>query len=250
MDAPSVPPQAPGPIATDTYITPDALDAPRLVQRLQRVMDQRGWTQSDVAQRLDVSQPFVSALLREQKTPGRDLLLRILETFDIPWIDVQRHPDAERASEETRLVRIDSLTIEASAGDGNEVHFEETTGDVLVPVWYVRQRFGVEPARVKRIVVSGNSMTPTILPGERVWITLLRPGEEPLHGGVYVLRGPHGLLIKRVYYDADAVDESTVRYYVRIHSDNPEAGTDRLPLDVFRRDFTPLAQFRCAERDL
>ena len=141
--------------------------------------------------------------------------------------------------DEATLVRIDHVNVEVSAGDGAHVDIEEVTGSTFHPAWYVRERFGVEPDRVKTVRVHGTSMVPTLMPGQEVEVVLMRPGERPLHGGVYVLRGPHGLLVKRLFFD-DADDGR----FVRIHSDNPEAGTDRVPLDVFSQDYEPLAHLR------
>lgn len=170
--------------------------------------------------------------------------------------DSQYSPEASTIEDED-LVPIYHVTVSVDAGPGAEVEFEEVDGETWLPAWYVWQTFGVSPDRVKRVRVHGTSMRPTIEPGELVYVVMMERGQQPMDGGVYVLRGPHGILIKRLFFDAEVYDPGgdgeaaeAVRYYVRIHSDNPEAGTDRIPEVVFRRDYTPLACLRKTEKSL
>lgn len=259
-------------------ILPSALvvDPDRVAARAKEVCTLHfGGNQTEMARRIGWSQPSLSrALNRLTKSEqpyeelARAIAARLPYSFDalagaeslLPGQgdggqgEIPQPPPAREPSpgpEANQLVRIQHLSVEASAGDGAEVYFEEVNGETFLPAWYVWQEFGVAPERLKRIRVHGDSMAGTVEPGQLVYVVMLEPGQQPVHGGVYVLRGPHGLLIKRLYFD----DESTVseegevvsRRYVRIHSDNPAAGTYRVPLEVFERDYRAIAHFRRVE---
>lgn len=145
------------------------------------------------------------------------------------------------------LVRIDSVNVTASAGDGDEVDIEVVDGHVFFPEAVARDLFGAPAERVKRITISGTSMLPTLQPGQRAYVVLMQPWEEPADGAVYVIRGPQGILIKRLHFEADNLGDGAPSYYVRVASDNPEFADSRFPLEVFRRDFVVVAHLRRAE---
>lgn len=54
-----------------------------------------------------------------------------------------------------------------------------------------------EPAGVEVVVVEGHAMSPTVSEGDEVYIQLLGR-REALHDGLYVIRGAHEYLIRRV----------------------------------------------------
>ena len=151
------------------------------------------------------------------------------------------------------LCRVENTNVRVSAGPGSEVHFEEAEGYTLFEKSYIRQQYGVRPERLKRITIVGTSMKPTLEPGEKAIVVLLNGDEKPMDGAIYVIHGPTGLQIKRLYFDVETKEidgEEVTSYYVRIWSDNPEEGRHRVPLEVFEQDYRLIASFRKTEKSL
>jgi phage repressor protein C with HTH and peptisase S24 domain len=146
------------------------------------------------------------------------------------------------------LVRIDAVNVLAAAGDGHDVDIEAVDGAIYLPERVALDLFGAPAERVKRITVSGTSMLPTLQPGQRIYVVLLRDGEEPADGAVYVLRGPQGVLVKRLRFES--VVNGSADYFVTLVSDNPEFPPARYPMEVFYRDFTVVAHVQRCETAL
>ena len=146
-------------------------------------------------------------------------------------------PDAGPASEPLYQIPI-LVDIAAAAamhgnGDGFLVdtdHVELEPSGVRLPPTYIRQVYGVDPERVWYIHARGNSMWPTIQPGQRVMIALVLEEVTPVRDGlIYVVRAPGGIIIKRLRLEPD---------YVVVTSDNPDVDAYRVPNEVWDRDYT------------
>lgn len=55
----------------------------RFRQRVRAELESRGWSQGELARRMNVSPQFVSQYLNGQRSPGLDLVQRFSETFDL-----------------------------------------------------------------------------------------------------------------------------------------------------------------------
>ncbi|MEM1095312.1 MAG: helix-turn-helix domain-containing protein [Bacteroidota bacterium] len=234
-----------------------ALDRDRLAALMKTQMKAMGYNGVSLAKAMEVSPQTVYEWRRTDKQPSSENLAKLADLLGFSPDAVYRSDDAEVASparvvdlKSLGLIRIPHMSIEASAGDGSEVVFEEEEGETILPANYARRRFGVAPDRIRRITVVGISMVPTVYPGEGVYIILLDPGETLLDGSIYLMRSPHGLLFKRVFFEAKVNDSGEVIYTVRISSDNPEVSDSTLPIEVFNRDYHAIAVFRTCERNL
>lgn len=184
---------------------------------------------------------MVSRYVQGTATPGADVVSRIVDArpgLSVDWLlrgegepysngsggaltpRVSPPPGESPAPEpEERLVHIPLLIdIEAAAAgeaggylvDMDEAAFEPS--GTRLPEWYIRREYGVSPERVFYMQARGDSMVPTILPGQRVLVALLTPGTEVRDGLVYIVRSPGGILVKRLRLEPD---------HVRVSSDNP-----------------------------
>jgi transcriptional regulator with XRE-family HTH domain len=110
-------------------------------------------------------------------------------------------------------LQIEELDVRASAGDGLTGEGEKVVGEWRVPTEVVRF-YSTAPATDLRIItVMGDSMEPTLQPGQRV---LVDTGDRtPSPPGVFVVWDGLGLVVKRVQVLAHS--EPT---RVRITSDN------------------------------
>ena len=138
------------------------------------------------------------------------------------------------------LVHIPEVSVEADAGDGTDPQaydLEEMNGELRLPAWYIRAEYGVEPSRVRQIRTRGNSMQPTIYPGQRLLVAIWQG--EPLQDGlVYVIYGPHGLMIKRLFLREDDEGER----WVIVSSDNRKRVEPfRVPAARFEDDYRIVA---------
>ena len=148
-----------------------------------------------------------------------------------------------RVEEEETVAQLEALGIElhpiarvgveADAGTGVEVYPEDELEEVAewLPAQVIRTRYKVPPWRVKRLLVRGNSMVPTLQPGQEVRIALWN-GEHLWDGRVYVLNSPFGVIIKRLRLRHD---------HLVIASDNPEEENLQLSGDEFNEHYRVVA---------
>lgn len=134
--------------------------------------------------------------------------------------------------------RIPEVVIEPSAaevwdvGTDEDVEPEEVPGDVLLPDWYIRSEYGVSPERIRHVRVRGDSMTPTISPGQRLVVALLAAGSVLRDGLIYILAGPGGAQVKRLLLEPG---------HVHVWSDNPDRPRYRVALDQFDHEYRVVA---------
>lgn len=65
--------------------------------RLRKLRAERGWSQSDLAARLEVSRQTVNAIETGRYAPSLPLAFRIAELFDLPIEDVFVSPGRRRS---------------------------------------------------------------------------------------------------------------------------------------------------------
>lgn len=92
------------------------------------------------------------------------------------WIDVPR------------------LSLGASAGPGAMIGKEQPIGAFRFSTHWMRQQ-GLDPAQLTAIVVTGDSMEPTLRDGDEI---LVDRTARALRNGVYVVRVGDALLVKRL----------------------------------------------------
>lgn len=91
------------------------------VDWLQSEMNQRGWTQADLARRSHVTQTHISRIMSEMRRPGPDALMNIAQAMHLPADEVFRRAGllpprgataADLARYDDMLATIASLTPE------------------------------------------------------------------------------------------------------------------------------------------
>jgi transcriptional regulator with XRE-family HTH domain len=118
-------------------------------------------------------------------------------------------------SEDAGTLRIEELDVRASAGDGLTGDNEKVVAEWRVPSEVVRFYSTAPAAELRIITVLGDSMEPTLQPGQRV---VVDTGDKtPSPPGIFVVWDGLGLVVKRVQVLAHS--EPT---RVRITSDNPK----------------------------
>lgn len=134
------------------------------------------------------------------------------------------------ARRDADLVAVPRLKLGASAGPGAFGGEERAAAEMVFPPAMLRELGAGRPAGLAIIRVEGESMQPTLAPGDDILVD----GDDAadrLREGVYVLRGGDALIVKRVALGPDG------RF--AILSDNPLnrdwAGVDPKTLDVVGR---------------
>lgn len=186
-----------------------------------------GWTQARIADEVGVSQPTVARWIRGQDPEGesRDKL-RALHTRvigrQITYSDedpAAPGPDAQQPADEgvstLRPYRgeipgsspdIDvsagagpgGLPLPASLAQGGVIYSADAIrGEILLPPYLLSEFTRAKAPRVHWVAVRGDSMIPTLLPGERVMVDTTDTAFG--QGGIFVLRDPDGeVLVKRL----------------------------------------------------
>jgi phage repressor protein C with HTH and peptisase S24 domain len=107
-------------------------------------------------------------------------------------------------------VPVPRRAVSAAAGAGREPADERALRDEQLPRAWLRAH-GVTPGQASLIDVTGNSMAPTLLDGDRL---VVNEGDRtvPPGGGVFVIRVDDGVAVKRVRRSGATIE---------IVSDNP-----------------------------
>ncbi|HUB97192.1 MAG TPA: S24 family peptidase [Stellaceae bacterium] len=130
------------------------------------------------------------------------------DVYALAGVDAAQRPLGDEA-----MLHIEELDVRAGAGAGLVGSNEKVIAEWQVPTGIVRG-YSTAPANEMRIItVMGDSMEPTLLPGQRV---LVDTGDKkPSPPGIFVVWDGLGLVVKRVQ-----VLPHTEPTRVRIASDN------------------------------
>jgi transcriptional regulator with XRE-family HTH domain len=112
-------------------------------------------------------------------------------------------------------LRIDELDVRASAGAGLTGDSEKIVAEWQLPSEVVRYHSSAPASDLRFITVLGDSMEPTLQPGQRVLVDTV--DRTPTPPGIFVVWDGLGLVVKRVQALAHS---DPMR--VRITSDNPK----------------------------
>lgn len=118
------------------------------------------------------------------------------------------------------VVAVPEWDVRFSAGNGHEASYEIVEDSE--PAYYRRDWFtkeGINPTRVRRFRVTGNSMEPFVYAGDHVLVNLAET--EVIDGKVYALRYDAELRIKRLLRHLDGT--------LILRSDNPQYVDEMVP---------------------
>jgi len=128
-------------------------------------------------------------------------------------------------SDEYALIPV--YDVKAAAGHGATVQTEDVVDTLVFKREWIHQTLHANPNDLYLIAVQGESMTPTLHPGDMILVD--RRTESTIGAdGVYVLRMGDSLLVKRV--------QRLPGRTLRISSDNPAYQSFELPLDSANDD--------------
>ncbi len=148
--------------------------------------------------------------LDEQFRKGLAILLNVdeQELTDLPLGDV-----SAKLKLQQNIVSIDVLDVSACCGNGWENFTENVIGKYMMTMPALRELTSSAPENIKIIKAIGDSMMPTIYPGDVVWVDI--SFKEPTSDGLYLLAVGKELMIKRI--QINPFDNSAT-----IKADNPQ----------------------------
>ena len=204
-----------------------------VVERIRLIMKQFDLNQTQFAQRIDIRQPNLSAILKGERVCGDGVINKIVLSFDInkDWLltgegemlngngnnqEFKTYFKQEHPNVMVPLVHIDSV---GGVYSNNEIMPSEQYIEGFVP-------FPDARPDDRAIFQSGDSMSPTIPPGSILQIRKVEDWREYLgYGNVYVLWLKDNRRITKLVkkYAPDP------RNYVLCCSYNPNADEEELP---------------------
>ena len=221
---------------------------------MKQALEGKGWSAKELSRRSEISYDNVTKYLKGGvKQPRGDTLDRLADALGIDrlylkegiksdllrvpigeefspdpeYFDDETQADAARRFQRRKLEPGEVVERNATAGlgIGGDVPTVVVDGEVVdevraiwrLPVDYLRTELSARESEVDFITVAGDSMVPTLLPGDKVLVNraLNNPGD-----GVYVIHDGIGPSVKRLEVD---IGSSPLR--IRILADNPAHGS-------------------------
>ena len=119
--------------------------------------------------------------------------------------------------------------VRAAAGHGAVVEPAQLNGTVIFRRQWIRQELRANPSDLCLIDVDGESMEPTLRPGDMILLDRRKAQVVP-RDGIYVLHMGESLIVKRL--------QKLPGNKVKVTSDNPAYGEFFLSLDASNGEFT------------
>lgn len=204
-------------------------------ERLKQVRG--GMPQDEMAKALGVHKNTVANYEKGERVPDAQYLVKVLQVLpdvDAGWLLTGQKPDAVMVNEkgnfyvveakgaepspqaerrqDDRYCYIPLYNVSASAGGGAVVDREQAVDFLSFKTEWIRVNLNASPSDLYLIHVEGESMEPTLRPGD---VILIDHREAPAlpRDGIYVVRMDGTLLVKRLQRLPGA--------QVKVSSDNP-----------------------------
>jgi len=178
-------------------------------------MQEMGLSDADLARKIGVSRQMV-AQYRRGALPRGDKVAALAQALHIPQEKLlsliegkeQTIPEKE---EWENLVRVPLVAPRVGAGHPREVFSEQVDRFLIYSADLIRMEIGFVPSQLVAFRISGDSMEPTLRPGDVVIVAMHHV--DLIEGSVYLIQVGDGLMIKRLI--------RLERHHLVFGSDNP-----------------------------
>lgn len=173
------------------------------MNNLKKLRKEKGFLQDDVARYLGLTRPAYSHYETGRRIPDADMLEKLADLFGVTTDDIlgrNTQPIGRPIEEVPELQPEDEVLIPLVAslrcGPGTSGEPFTYIKPIPIPASYIR-RWG---EGLQAIIAVGESMSPTIIPGDTL---VCRPGEEWENGNVVSVNVDDSDMIKRIYRTKD-----------------------------------------------
>lgn len=168
---------------------------------------------------IDPTGPGMAAAKLQETLLGKNFRASVTEKASPPLVESTDFAD--------QYALIPLYNVSAAAGHGAVVDHEEVVDSLAFKRDWISHTLHAQPGDLYLINVQGESMTPTLHPGDVILVDR-RNGENITTDGVYVIRMGDSLLVKRI--------QRLPGKTLRISSDNPAYQSFELKLDAANDD--------------
>ena len=213
-----------------------------------------GKSQATFAKELGVHKNTLGGYERGERKPDADFFNAILKTgYNANWLltgegpmllaDMSAAPSAVSLSQSGGVgddyALIPLYDVCAAAGHGSLVNSEEVADTLVFKRSWIHQELHAQPNDLYLIHVDGESMEPTLRPGDVILVDRRSAASVP-RDGIYVIRMSGGLLVKRLQHLPGRK--------VRATSDNPAYAAFDIELDAPGEDLAIIGRVIWAGR--
>lgn len=180
---------------------------------------------------LEISPRTLSSYEKNETSPGTDFLQKVWDKYhaqlsldDFNWLLFGERGQGLPAGDYARVPLYD---VQAAAGAGAVVSGEEVLDVLAFKKSWLSSELRVSEKDLALIFVSGESMEPTLRPGDMALI--VKQDGQPVDDGIYVVRLEDALLVKRL--------QRLPGGRLQVSSDNPAYKPFEIDLKTQARDF-------------
>jgi phage repressor protein C with HTH and peptisase S24 domain len=190
-----------------------------LVARLRQLMQEAGHTQKGLALKAELNETAVrDILIGKSRNPQYQTLSKLARVLGCDVADLTGEDGGmgrrNAATKTTSVAQIIELDVQASAGAGSVVEYEDESHLWAFPDGWIRAELNTSPGSLYIITIEGDSMPGILEPGDKAVVNVA--DRAPTPPGVFIVHDGLGLVAKRVEHLAHS-DPPTVR----IMSTNP-----------------------------
>ena len=194
-----------------------------LGRRLARLRKELGLDVEGMSQRTGIPVSTLKKYEAGLRAPGSRALQALSGTgVDLNWLLTGEGAPFPGEGADGRYALIPRYDVAASAGGGAVVADEGIVEHLAFDRAWLRRELGADPRDLYLIEVQGESMEPTLRPGDLILVDH-RQGLQVPADGIYVLRKEKTLLVKRL--------QRLPGRRLRVSSDNPAYEPFELTLD-------------------
>ena len=189
---------------------------------------QLGLSQAEVAKRIGISQRRYSHYVNDLREPNLELLKKICRILELdPSIALGARDSLDHdkmvkmppkvnemlTSRNQKMIIMPEYDAKIGAGGGTNIEDVHKIAEWQVPIAWARTELRGEADGLMVVTIEGDSMTPTIGPGEKVIVN--RALMTPSPGGIFALWDGLATVVKRIEYIPNSEPA-----HIRIISDN------------------------------
>jgi transcriptional regulator with XRE-family HTH domain len=215
-----------------------------LGKNLKKLREAKDWTQDELSARTNgrVSQGAIAALENRDSASSR-FTADLAAALGVPvstLIDglpnvTAIHPEDPVPDDS---IQIPEYRVHFSAGNGHQINYElieESERATYRLSWF--QKYGINPANVRRFKVIGDSMEPFLFANDSVLVNLAENDRTNLiDGKVYALRYGNELRLKRLYRRLNGT--------LTLRSDNPAYKDEEVAPELVEEHITIIGRVR------